>query len=821
MVYAHIRSLREVGHDQGVDAVLPHVRRHEVIIRNVVVRAGAALFPVVGDREIVVRDPDGDRLGRDLQRAFALRDRVVVRLEVRAFGVGDRVRHFTLGHRRHAACRRDVGHFAGDKSVAAYRHRRLRQRRAVVRLLAALARQRHAALGDRQRAGDCRDRVVRRHVLRAVHDLVARRDRVVPRRRFGHVRHAARRSRRQRVAREQAAARYRDRAVRQRSPVVLLAVARRRDGQRLLFDRQRAGIIYNSIVAGVRADRSIARYDLAGIRPGVRLAARQGDARQRVAAQQSAYRHIGVNAGGVRARRSLCAAVIGVGLVDRSDRQSGRRDVQHAVRDREILVRIEDVIRCGDGEAVLRQTHGVVSDIRSGDRGRGGRNSYAGGRSRRPFAARDLVFNGEAAERLLRAVVRNGIGGARDPDLEGGLPDGVEVVVGQLFVRRDVRRLVSQGGIAVIFAVAVPQEVGRRRRICRGRRDILLRAVLVPALENVAGTGTDLGGRGDAYRLVDRQWVGAAAALFAVPAEGRRAVVLKPVDVSGRLRSARALDKDGFELNGIGHALTRALHAGNILVRNEGAAGIGFLGGVDKAVCRIAPLLDYPVREDQFRFARSRSGRSGPFDGKDVRIGRVGRRIRKEGTSVSIDVGDRDTRGAVGFLTPCGIDGDAAADVFALGRIGRVAIRITACIAGNRAGLLRKRQVAVGHVHPGSVFIDAEAEVERDRMRLVKIPARKRPPLCGGRIYGARNLLAGVKAEGQRLVGIRIIVQILREGDVVAGKPNFVTAGDIHDDTETHGIPLGIDDRVLVRHPVILPIDGLQVGGIIIPACEV
>ena len=84
----------------------------------------------------------------DLQLAFVLRDVIVVRLEVRAFGIDDRVRHFAFFHRRDAAGRLDIGDLAFDESVSADRNIGLRQRAAVVRLLAALTRQRHCTLVD-------------------------------------------------------------------------------------------------------------------------------------------------------------------------------------------------------------------------------------------------------------------------------------------------------------------------------------------------------------------------------------------------------------------------------------------------------------------------------------------------------------------------------------------------------------------------------------------------------------------------------------------------------------------------------------------------
>ena len=55
-------------------------------------------------------------------------------------------------------------------------------------------------------------------------------------------------------------------------------------------------------------------------------------------------------------------------------------------------------------------------------------------------------------------------------------------------------------------------------------------------------------------------------------------------------------------------------------------------------------------------------------------------------------------------------------------------------------------------------------------MRLVEIPAREDPVLRRCRVDGVRNLLARVQTEGERLVGVRIVVEILRE--LVGGSSN-------------------------------------------------
>ena len=108
-------------------------------------------------------------LAVNLQCTFVLRDRIVIRLEVCACGVGDRVDLRAIGHRRYATRRRGVRDFACHKAVTADRHCRLRQRCAVIRLLAAFACQRHLALRHFQRAIGRRVVVVR---IRRLHLVV-------------------------------------------------------------------------------------------------------------------------------------------------------------------------------------------------------------------------------------------------------------------------------------------------------------------------------------------------------------------------------------------------------------------------------------------------------------------------------------------------------------------------------------------------------------------------------------------------------------------------------------------------------------------------
>ena len=88
---------------------------------------------------------------RDCQRSFGLGDRIVVRLRALFQRVGERV--ITRANVRLSARHVVLRAFAVSKAVsAANRHRAVRQRRAVVDLLARARGQRHAALVDRQRS---------------------------------------------------------------------------------------------------------------------------------------------------------------------------------------------------------------------------------------------------------------------------------------------------------------------------------------------------------------------------------------------------------------------------------------------------------------------------------------------------------------------------------------------------------------------------------------------------------------------------------------------------------------------------------------------
>ena len=115
----------------------------------------------------------------------------------------------------------------------------------------------------------------------------------------------------------------------QRSAVINLRVV---DGDQQVGRRnlQVALHIGNIVVARVVADLSGARHDLVGVGTHIGLGAGQCDARQSVIALQTLYRHVGVEAIGVSADRTLGLTVVGVGLILSRDGQGSLGHGQRA-----------------------------------------------------------------------------------------------------------------------------------------------------------------------------------------------------------------------------------------------------------------------------------------------------------------------------------------------------------------------------------------------------------------------------------------------------------------------------------------------------------
>ncbi|MPM86186.1 hypothetical protein SDC9_133271 [bioreactor metagenome] len=215
----------------------------------------------------IARRRDRDRfIGvRHRQRAVHLRDAVVAR--------GARRERVALQLIRYGA-------FAGERDAPFHdRRNRVRPdqachvvagiaaRGSIIGERSARSLDRHSLWQDRQCARDRRDRVVRRHVFRAVHDLVAIRDPVVAVRGIRHIGHAAGRRRHQGVAREQFACRDRHACVLVRRSVIGPAIASRRDRDRFigLCHRQRAVQLCDTVVArDARRERIALHFVLYG-----------------------------------------------------------------------------------------------------------------------------------------------------------------------------------------------------------------------------------------------------------------------------------------------------------------------------------------------------------------------------------------------------------------------------------------------------------------------------------------------------------------------------------------------------------------------------
>ena len=245
--------------------------------------------PVV--RLLVVGRFDGDRHGgvRHRQLAVLCRNRVVPGCAGSELVARQFVCHRALARECDAASHRSSDLVAADQSVHIILGPALGF--TGIRECLVLGRDRHGLRLDRQRAGLGRDRVVPRHVLFAVHDLVACLDRVVARRGVRYVRRASGRFRHQYVTFEQLAGRYRHFRVRQRRPVVRLLVVGSLDGDRRggVRHRQLAVRCRNGVVPGCAGRELIAR-DLVLYRALARERDAAGDhCRDLVAADQAVH----------------------------------------------------------------------------------------------------------------------------------------------------------------------------------------------------------------------------------------------------------------------------------------------------------------------------------------------------------------------------------------------------------------------------------------------------------------------------------------------------------------------------------------------------
>ena len=150
-IFANVRSLgrprigRRFLH-AGCYVVQRVVSRHALVARN---RMFLAVI-LRGARALRNRHNHFVRDRRDFQLAFGRGNRVVDRLRIAVQLVGERV--LALANVRLRARHLVRRALAFNKAVAAYRHRVVRQRRAVVLFAVSSGGQRHFALADRQRS---------------------------------------------------------------------------------------------------------------------------------------------------------------------------------------------------------------------------------------------------------------------------------------------------------------------------------------------------------------------------------------------------------------------------------------------------------------------------------------------------------------------------------------------------------------------------------------------------------------------------------------------------------------------------------------------
>ena len=210
-----------------------------------------------------------------------------------------------------------------------------------------------------------------------------------------------------------------------------------RDGELGLVDGQVALNVDDVVVVGRSADNGVGRNDLVGVGAGVGLAASKRDAAERVAALEALDGHIGVEAGGVVAGRTLRAAVVGVGLVLGRDGQGRLGDGEHTRDNFGDDIVAGGVLRLVDGDA--SEGHVVLTDVGagagSGDTGEG----------------KALNRAGEARDGLLCTVVGLAFGG-------GGQGDG-NGIDGELAGNQGTKRV----ELGNIFTVGISD----RERLCK------------------------------------------------------------------------------------------------------------------------------------------------------------------------------------------------------------------------------------------------------------------------------------------------------------------------------------------------------------------
>ena len=357
----------------------------------------------------------------------------------------------------------------------------------VIGKLFALRRHRHGLRIDCQLTIFSCDRVVFGHVFRAVHDLVAVRDRVVTIRSVSHVSHAAGRCRYQFITSQQSTACYGNFCILVSRSIICPFIARRCDRYRHFgfLHGQLAVCGCHCVVAGCASCELIAlqliRY---------RALTRERNAASdyccdSIAAYQAVY---------IITRVAMSSSVIGKLFALRRDRQRLRGNLQPAVCYCQIICSIIVIFFCiyRNGKAFRIQAHQVsricINISTCGFSGLTFCKCYRNtvGRRLGKRSASNAVLNLISCYALFLATVFLGSGITSNFDLQFRYPDGIHVLVRRTFVCSHLADCRSRLAAKMECTVITIEQVGPRIGSCFGSVSSLFN--LCPANKPVTGT---------------------------------------------------------------------------------------------------------------------------------------------------------------------------------------------------------------------------------------------------------------------------------------------------------------------------------------------
>ena len=376
-------------------------------------------------------------------------------------------------------------------------------------------------------------------------------------------------------------------------------------------------------------------------------------------------------------------------------------------------------------------------------------------------------------------------------------PHGVEVIIRIRFIRRNIGRNRSGGGLCMISTIlsVVPQEVRCGCCICGGRIGCA-GIQLIPAEELVSCTLT---GRGDRDRLVDLQRIRAVAGRFLRTVEGLTVsadvflavAVAKPPDKG--VGGLTLVGKHSLELEHIVRALDLGMgcvfplgHSslGVIRLDREGRSGKHGLTRLDPIALRIfdlvgaVPRFHDPVRELLALRDRAGCGLCGHACLVNIEVSLLNIFVH---TAVRIDIPDADTLCAVKHFAPLSVNVKTLVDP----ETGCVLLdgipnAVDAVRLGRRIDIVvRRRDVGVVQHIAG--------RVERARAILVKEPADEF--IVVARTVWRADRAAVIDTEAHGLAG---------GAPVQRGVSRIHSR--VHEHTDLRAVPLGVDRHAIHGH---------------------